>query len=89
MFEKPKNEGSKMPPIWAWLFIIACAAIPIIALGGAIPGAIGVGSATGCYQVARNESRSTSTNVAYCVGITVIAWGLFLGMLYFFSTMSM
>jgi hypothetical protein len=80
--EKPKNEESKMPPVWAWIFIIACGAIPVISLGGAIPGAIGFGTAAACYQIARDGSRSTQTRVLFCLGITVLAWALFLGFVF-------
>lgn len=78
MSEKPKNEASKMPPTWAWIFIIACIAIPVITLGGGIPAAIGGGSAAGCYQASRNIERSTRTNFMYCVGITIGAWAIFI-----------
>jgi len=79
--EKVKNEGRKMPPKWAWLFIVGCAAIPVVALGGAIPGAIGFGGAAGCYQISINEERATNTKIALCVGITAICWALFIGLM--------
>lgn len=77
--EKPKNDENldKFPPAWAWIFIITCIAIPIVAVGGALPTGIGVGGAAGCYQVARDKSKSLQTRVLSCVGLTVGAWILF------------
>lgn len=84
MSEKPKNENlSKFPPAWGWLFIIACVAIPIVALGGAIPAGLGGGGAAGCYQIARDNSKSTQTRVLQCLGITVVVWAIFGALIYF------
>lgn len=77
--DKPKNEESKMPPAWAWLFIIACIAIPVISLGGAIPGAIGAGAAAACYSVSRDGSKTTQTRALICLVVTIVAWALFIG----------
>ena len=64
-------------PGWAWGFIAACVLIPIVTLGGALPGAIGAGGAAGCAAIARDPSRETGTRVAICAGITVLSWVLF------------
>lgn len=72
-------EVAEKPPIppWAWLFALACIAIPIISLGGAIPGAIGGGGAAGCVGVARDVNKTVSTRILVCVVITGVSWGLF------------
>jgi len=58
----PSAPAAKPPiPWWAWLFAGACILIPIITLGGAVPGALGAGSAGGCVYVARNPAWSTLT----------------------------
>jgi hypothetical protein len=68
-------------PWWAWGFAVACAIIPILTLGGAIPGAIGVGGAAACIAAARDSARSTVTRLIVCCGITAVCWGLFLALL--------
>ncbi|HLF92382.1 MAG TPA: hypothetical protein VJB14_02905 [Planctomycetota bacterium] len=88
--ERPASKGEKgrveMPaeapaqakmPGWAWVFIVLCAAIPVITLGGAIPGAIGGGAAAGCAGVSRIQTLSTAARVGICIGITVAAWVAF------------
>lgn len=65
-------------PKWAWLFVIVCAAIPVLTLGGAVPVLIGIGGAVGCMTVTRSSTRSTRAKVAWSIGITVAAWAVFL-----------
>jgi hypothetical protein len=77
-----KAEGFKDTfaglPGWAWAFVVACVAIPVVSLGGAIPGAIGAGSAAGCANVAKREGMQPGTRIAACAAITAGAWVLFL-----------
>ena len=63
-------------PAWAWVFAVACGIIPVLTLGGAIPGAIGFGGAGGCIAVARDPSKPVAVRVALCVGITALCWVL-------------
>src|SRR5262245_10299611 len=35
-------------PSWAWGFVAACVAIPLISMGGAVPAALGGGGAAAC-----------------------------------------
>ena len=75
-------EQVKAPiPKWAWLFFVACVAIPIVSMGGAIPGAIGGGGAFACLALARNSTKSLNIRLAACVGITVLCWVLFLALI--------
>lgn len=67
-------------PGWAWLFVAACILIPILTLGGAIPGGLGAGGAAACYSLARNKEWGTMTRVAACLGVTVLCWGLIIGL---------
>ena len=64
-------------PAWAWACIALCIAIPVIAVGGAIPAAIGAAGASGCAAVARRQSLSSAARVGICVGITLAAWTAF------------
>ncbi len=66
-------------PKWAWVFIVACIAIPIVAVGGAIPVVIGMLGAFTCRSIAVNDERSTAMNAGLCLGVTVIAWAVFVG----------
>jgi hypothetical protein len=75
--KQPKPTTAK-PPIqpWAWAFAVACGIIPVLTLGGAIPGAIGFGGAGGCIAVGRNDQMSVAARLAACAGITVGCWVL-------------
>jgi hypothetical protein len=76
--DKPVPGSGAVPlPKWAYAFIAVCVVIPMITMGGAVPAAIGIGAAAGCASVARDESKTMGTRVAYCAGITALAWGLF------------
>src|SRR6185369_17980501 len=56
---KPVPGSGAVPlPKWSYVFIGACAIIPIVAAGGAIPAGIGGGGALGCAALARDESKS-------------------------------
>ncbi len=72
---RPAAGSAKLPP-WAWAFILACGVIPILTLGGAIPGAIGAGGVVGCISIARNSARPTISRVMLCAGVTVLCWAL-------------
>ena len=72
-------DKAKAPiPPWAWIFAVACGIIPILTLGGAIPGAIGFGGAAGCVAVARDATKAVGTRVGLCVAIVVACWVVFL-----------
>jgi len=78
--KRVRGQGAQsqgVPP-WAWLFIVACGVIPLVAFGGAIPTAIGVGGASGCAAIARNSSRAVVIRIVACIGVTVVCWVLFL-----------
>lgn len=69
-------------PMWAWVFIIACAAIPILSLGGIVPILLGLGGALGCNQLARDGTKDYNSRLLMCAGITVLCWVLFIGFIY-------
>jgi hypothetical protein len=75
------GQKTKMapPPRWAWLFAAACIAIPIIAIGGAIPSAIGAAGAFYCLAVARETKKSTRGRLIHCAAVTAGCWVLFIG----------
>ena len=76
------SDKTKGPiPGWAWIFAVACGIIPVLTLGGAIPGAIGFGGAGGCVAVARDESKSIGLRVGICCGITAACWVLFVALI--------
>jgi len=70
---KPKHPI----PWWGYLFAGACGIIPVLTLGGAIPGAIGVGGAAGCLAIARDPAKSVAIRVGICTGISAVCWALF------------
>lgn len=65
-------------PRWVWPFAAACASIPVLAIGGAIPTAIGVGGAFYCIAVARETKKTTRRKLVHCAAATVACWALFL-----------
>ena len=65
-------------PIWGWVFVVACGAIPIISGGGIVPTLFGVAGVAVCLSQLRNASRSTASRVLICLGATVLSWILFL-----------
>lgn len=77
---KPYEPLKKMPG-WAWVFIIACMLIPVVALGGALPFIIGFGGAVINARIASNE-RSTAQKIAISVITTAVCWGLYLLVVY-------
>lgn len=66
-------------PRWSIFFFVACGIIPLMVIG-LIPAVIGVGGVFGCAFVSRDESRSEKTRILICVGITALAWILFIGL---------
>jgi hypothetical protein len=73
---KPARQFDGSTPIWAWLFICGCGAIPIVTLGGAIPGMIGFGFGSAVYRLSRNPSFSFPVRFFGSVVLTGTAWGL-------------
>ena len=72
--DKAKQSGWKSTPRWAWIFMILCVLIPVISLGGAIPGALGVGGAAGCASLAKSKKMKKSMRVISCIELTVLCW---------------
>jgi hypothetical protein len=72
--QKPPPTNKLPIPPWAWIFAVACGILPVLTLGGAIPGAIGFGGAGGCIAVARNDQLSIPARIAACAGITAACW---------------
>jgi hypothetical protein len=78
---KPKQglkETFSGLPAWAWLFIVGCLAIPVVSLGGAIPAALGFGSAAGCASLAKKAEWATMPRVLACAAVTGGAWIIFI-----------
>ena len=73
------QKVKKLPlPRWAWLFAAACFAIPVLAIGGAIPTVIGVGGAIYCMAVARETRNTKRRKLVHCAAVTAVCWVLFL-----------
>jgi hypothetical protein len=74
--------GQEAPPpapvaAWAWVFVVPCIAIPVVALGGGIPVMLGVLGAGGCLMVAKSQKLPVPARVGLCLGITVACWAAF------------
>jgi len=59
------------------LFIVGCLAVPIVTLGGAVPGALGFGGAAGCANMAKKAGWEVLPRVMACAAITGGVWLLF------------
>jgi hypothetical protein len=80
---RPVPGSAAVPlPKWSYAFIGACAIIPILSAGGAIPAGIGAGGALGCAALARDEGKSVPQRVALCTGVTVLAWAAFAALIF-------
>jgi hypothetical protein len=71
---------AKLQPVpkWVWIFVVICAAIPVLTLGGAIPAVLGIGGAVACVVISRRPTRSIRAKVSWLVGITALVWVLFI-----------
>jgi hypothetical protein len=76
---KPASQQQPIPK-WVWLFVVACAAIPLASLGGGLPMALGAGGAFACVALSRRPGASTSARVASCAGVLVLCWILFIAL---------
>jgi hypothetical protein len=75
------NDTKPPIPVWAWAFAVACGILPILTLGGAIPGAIGFGGAAACVGVARDADKPIGLRLGICAGITLLCWAAVIGLL--------
>ena len=74
-----RQQHPKKPlPIWVWPFAVACFAIPVFSVGGAIPTGIGVGAGFYCLAIAREANKSTHRKLFHCGAAMAVAWTLFL-----------
>lgn len=64
-------------PVWGWVFVALCAAIPLVTLGGAVPALIGYIGGAGCYQTSRDPRRSVHRRLLICAAYTVAVWLVF------------
>jgi len=71
--------GSAADPVpkWSWPFMVACAAIPVVSLGGALPAALAGAGIGGMMTVSRTGRWSTPMRVGACALITLACWGAF------------
>jgi hypothetical protein len=78
-----KQETQRLQiPRWAWVFAGACFVIPVITLGGAIPGAIGGFSGAAVIAIARQTSKPRQQRLIHCGVITGSAWTVFVVFLF-------
>ena len=69
--------GSAADPVpkWAWVFMAACALIPVVTLGGGLPALIGFGGVGGTLTVSRLSRSSVGLRAGVCALITLACWG--------------
>ena len=79
-FRRPVRSvetGGEVPPEvprWGWGFVLACAMIPVLTLGGVVPVVIGVAGATRCYRVSGDAGLPPRSRMLRCAGITAACW---------------
>src|SRR5262249_34550023 len=64
-------------PKWALAFMVACAVIPVVSLGGALPALLAIGGVRGVLSAARASRWSTGIRAGVCALIMVACWGAF------------
>lgn len=69
----PSSAADPVPK-WAWVFMIACALIPVVTLGGGLPALIGFGGVGGTLSVSRLNRWSVALRAAVCALITLACW---------------
>lgn len=62
---------------WAWLFVILCAAIPVVALGGVVPIVLAIAGAALVLRVSILPDLKTGIKFLACLGIPVADWAIF------------
>jgi hypothetical protein len=74
------KEVTQQPPMpkWAWIFIVLCAAIPVVAIGGAVPLLIGLAGGAACSRIAKHVSWSVAGRMAACAAVTLVSWVAFI-----------
>jgi|GEM_PF-2533688 len=80
MEEKKKAKMTwqdfKRVPWWTRLFIVACIALPITTLGGALPMVMALFGIQLCVKVSLTTVMKTPIKLLLCFGITAAAWGI-------------
>ena len=64
-------------PWWAWIFVAACAMMPVSALGGAIPAVLGLAGAIAVLRVASLPESKTGIKLLIYFCITIFDWAVF------------
>jgi hypothetical protein len=75
-----RGSAADPVPAWAWVFMVSCVLIPVVSLGGALPGLIAGLGVTGTLAVSRRAGWSTALRVGASALITVAAWAGFLAL---------
>jgi len=77
--DRQAQEQRSQPkaPVWTWAFVVTCAAIPVVSLGGVIPAMLGAAGAAACYGLARDGAGPVHRRVLWCSLVTLGAWAAF------------
>ncbi len=78
-----ETGGEALPevPRWGWGFVLACAIIPVLTVGGLVPVVIGVAGATSCYRISRDGTVPPRGRMLRCAGVTAACWAATAGFL--------
>lgn len=63
-------------PLWTWIFIVGCLAIPVINQGGLIPAALGILGSVYCIRIGVSPYMKTKIKVLASLGVVLAAWVL-------------
>jgi hypothetical protein len=69
--------GSAADPVpkWAWAFMLACALIPVVTLGGGLPALIGFAGVGATLAISRLGTWSVPLRAGVCAAVTLACWG--------------
>lgn len=74
--KKITKEDLRNTPWWIWIFIVACAILPITTIGGAIPVCLATLGILSCINISARPVMKKPLKFLVCLGISALAWGI-------------
>ena len=76
------DDRARLPsrrPAWAWVLIVMCLLIPFAAFKTQwLLGALGLGAAVTVLNISGSEEADPTRRLRACLGVTVVAWIVFI-----------
>lgn len=72
--KKLSKEDFKNLPWWAWVYIVACIALPITTLGGAIPALAAFSGIVACVRISALPNMRVPIKALCSLGVVIGIW---------------